>query len=376
MLSPFLRPTGEIAETYPHPNPFESYRVVNYAEDDIFAVNPDDLRDRITLSKQDVLVRELDMRKFRHQLALMLGLRECDTPVEPHSRMFSLGTWEQDTGAGFSVRLFMLPDRERFGAMIDRLCVTENEPMIVLTPTRKSWDNEAVELFRKRKSTAAVLEELIEINDAGQWAATEAWRETLLDFLDLQNPPNMVTVPPYEFRKKGEIWHVRLEGKEGFLKDSVGARNMASLFSKPGESVYAVDLQLIGAGHDPQTAPAESGLELGDRQSVREIQERSRTLLAELNQAQRDGNAVLENEIREEIERLADYLCQVKRLGGRLRKGNDNGDSIRRSVQQGIKRTLESLEDDLPEFVKHCRQSISFGFVLRYDPATKIVWEL
>lgn len=374
-VQPLLRATDERPQSYPHPNPYESYDIVYYAEDDIFAVNPNDGNDRIPLTKQDVVVYEFDLRKFRGFLAKMMGFRESQAVIERGDRSISLGTWEPEARVGYPVHLLLPRDASHFADMIHRLFVANTTPMIVLTPTRTKWGSETTELFRQRKSALAPLVELIEVNSTG-WAATDAWRETLHDFLGMINPPNLVEIAPYEFRKKGDVWVVRFDGKEAFVKDYVGAKYLSILFSKPGESAFAVDLQLIGNGHDPKTAPAEAGIELGDRQSVQDVQERSRTLLFELDQAKNDGNAILEAEIREEINGLADYLCQVKGLGGRLRKGNDNADSIRRSVQQGIKRVLESLDADLPEFTKHCRQSISSGFVLSYDPETKIAWEL
>ncbi len=227
---------------------------------------------------------EFDLDKFGGFLAQMMGFRESQAGIERGDRCISLGTWEPEARAGYPVHLLLPRDGNHLTSMIHQIFVANTAPMIVLTPTRKTWGSETVELFRQHKSVLAPLVELIEVTSNG-WSATDAWWETLRDFLDRINPPNLVTVAPYEFRKKGDFWVVHFDGKEGFVKDSIGAKYLSILFSKPGESMFALDLQLIGSGHDPKTAPQEAGLELGDRQSVQEIEERSRRLLFELDQA-------------------------------------------------------------------------------------------
>jgi hypothetical protein len=376
IVRPLLRPTDQLASTYPHPTAYEPYNVVYYKEDDIFGMHPDDMCDRIQLAKQDVIKYEFDLRKFREILSKILGFHGSQEDFPYNTRVIPLGFWEETGGQTYPVLLVMPTHTKSFAEIMFQFFATKTSPMIIITPTNRFWAKEAIELFLQRKSIVVSLQEIIEVND-NVWMATDEWKKTLQNFRDLLRPPHLIEVPLYEFRKKGEIWHVRFGGQEGFLKDSVGAKTLSILLSKPGESILAVDLYLLGTGIDPQTIPQPSGgVELSDQQSILEIEQKAKMLIAELDSAQNQGDTVLENEIREEIDQLSDYLCQVKGLGGRLRKGNDNADSIRRSVQQGIKRVFESLDDDLPDFVKHCRQSISFGFVLRYDSVTNIQWEL
>ncbi|HBT77850.1 MAG TPA: hypothetical protein DEB39_13210, partial [Planctomycetaceae bacterium] len=238
-LRPLLRPTDERPRTYPHPNPYEAYDIVWHSDDDIVGVNPEDGRDRIQLTKQDVVVYEFDLHKFRGFLAKMMGFRESQAGIERGDRCISLGTWEPEARAGYPVHLLLPRDGNHLNSMIHKIFVANTAPMIVLTPTGKTWECKTVELFHQRKSVLAPLVELIEVTSDG-WSATDAWQHTLHNFHDMINPPNLVAVAPYEFRKKSDYWVVRFDGKEGFVKDSVGAKYLSSLFSKPGESMFAL----------------------------------------------------------------------------------------------------------------------------------------
>ena len=186
-----------------------------------------------------------------------------------------------------------------------------------------------------------------------------------------------VSAPPFEFRKKGQMWVVRFEGREMFLKDNSGPAYIAMLLAKPGQSLFAIDMHRIAAGYDPATsARPESGNDLTDRQTVREAEEQSQKLLAELDNARRDGDRIIEREILDEIEKLANYLCETKGFGGKSKKTANSADSIRRSLQQLIKCTVQEIEKELPECSSHFRKSISTGLTICYDPNTKLEWSL
>ena len=185
------------------------------------------------------------------------------------------------------------------------------------------------------------------------------------------------SAPPFEFRKKGQIWVVRYKGKELFLKDNDGPKYIAMLLPKPGRSLFAIDMHRIAAGYDPDAAARpDSGDDMTDRQTIREAEEQSQRLLAELDQARRDGDRIVEQEILDEIEKLANYLCETKGYGGKMKKNSNSADSIRRSLQQLIKSTIQEIEKESVECANHFRKSISTGLAICYDPNTKHDWSL
>jgi hypothetical protein len=149
------------------------------------------------------------------------------------------------------------------------------------------------------------------------------------------------------------------------------------LLAKPGRSLFAIDMHRIAAGYDPDTAVRpESGDDLTDRQTMREAEEQSQKLLAELDQARRDGDRIVEQEILDEIEKLANYLCETKGFGGKMKKNSNPADSIRRSLQQLIKGTILEIEKESVECANHFRKSITTGLAISYDPNTQHDWNL
>jgi len=173
------------------------------------------------------------------------------------------------------------------------------------------------------------------------------------------------------------MWVVHFNSNEMFLRDGIGPQHISVLLSQPHQSIYAVDLQMLASKQNLETTPRpHSGGEMSDSKTLLEVETRAKELLSALDTARREGNSMFESEIEHEIEQLKDYLCQVKGKGGEVRKSANPSDSIRRSVQQMIKRTIETIAEELPECARHLSRSIQTGFVVNYNPESELPWVL
>ncbi len=289
VLRPFLRPSGKLAEHYMHPDSGILCKVVYYKEDDIYAVDPEDY-ETFPLSREDVVLYEFDRRKFRDVLAETLGLRASHESFMETDRVIPLGFWEGSGGESYPVRLIIEWSSQHFAEEIYRMMVRETSPIIVLSLTDRSWTDEVTSLFPDRKSSLAMMKEVVEV-DAGVWKATESWRETVLGFLDMVNPPNMVAAPPpFEFRRKGDFWVIRFEGEDMYLKDALGLRCIAQLLAKPNDPVFVSDLKMIVDGQNPENLPAPTSAgEVADPEYLRDVARKHITCEMEYNDAKDRG---------------------------------------------------------------------------------------
>jgi hypothetical protein len=341
-------------------------------------VNTEDASDTISLTQEDVIVYDFNIGLFREIVCDILGFRPSRAEIGQYGHAFPVGNWEPVGGQSYPVHWITARDPRVCGKQVREMLFDNPSPMIFLTPSRRKWDMDTLGIIAKHKSTIAPLDELVTVDGGGRWCATPLWNETLTHFYRVQNPlATTLELPPYSFCKRGQMWVVRFNGMETFLKDGVGPQHISALLSQPGKSVYAVDLQMLASKQDIDTAPRPTAAgEMSDTTAIREVERRAKELLSDLDTARREGNSLLESEIEDEIDQLKDYLCQVRGLGGESRKSGNPADSIRRSVQQMIKKSIDTISDELPDCAKHLSRSIRTGFVVSYTPECEIHWVL
>ena len=218
------------------------------------------------------------------------------------------------------------------------------------------------------------LQEIIEVND-NVWMATEEWRKTLQNFRDLLHPPHLIEVPLYEFRKKGEIWVIRYEGDDMYLKDSVGLQCISQLLAKPNDPVFVMELRAIVNGQKPENmvqTPTRDNVV--DTETLTNLKRRYLELQSDLEETQRDGNEVAEKEIEEEMEQIVQYLYRVKTRGGEIRKTNDDFEKSRSATSKAFWRTINLIRNELPQLAEHLEKSCVVGVVCNYNPEHRIDW--
>jgi translation initiation factor 1 (eIF-1/SUI1) len=373
----FLHPTKELTHLYPHPTSRLHYEI-NYRNENFFwGIHPEDMCDQIQLTKQDVIKYEFDMRKFRHTISQILGFQESHEDFKSNDRIISLGTLETDTGQFYHIFLAMTQQEDILINTALRLFDDKISPIILFTPTNRHWSRDVISLCQKRSSMLMSLFDMIEVGD-GVLRATDLWRDERLQFIKLQGSfGNIELKPDYEFRKNGQMWIIRYDGNEIFLKDSVGLRCIYHLLAKPNSQIFANELQAIINGRKPnEIIKLTSRDNVADRMTLSEIKQRYSTLQVELEKAKRDNDIIVDNEIKKEIDDITNYLNQATAKNGKTRNISDDCEKARSTISKAFARAVESINKKLPQLAQHLKKYCNVGTTCNYCPENKINWKL
>ena len=352
--------------------------VVDYCNGKYAALDSVTENIRGPLTLDDIIRLTFDLNKFRGLLSQVLGFETVSDTVPPNSLApIRFGTCRIKPGVEFPIYLILAPGCRFMAERLRVLLTTEKNSFFLLTATRRTWTQEVLQLVHDRKSQIVSLEECLLV-DNGQFVKSETWDNAVNAFRVAHFPDDLVTAPPpYEFRKCGQGWLVRFEGKEMFLKGGKGAQYTAFLLSKPGKSIFASDLLAIIEGKDPKTVYcfAAAGT-ASDKETLREIEKEYQTLRADLERARADGDLLVEQEVLGEMSKLEDYVRKATDGRGKLRKVSDDSDTHRQSVFRAIDRTIDDIAKELPNCGVHLRNQIRTGMEISYEPEKNITWKL
>ena len=363
---------------YPHPRRYQSYRIVYFREDDIFAVNPKDSNDTIPLTQEDVIEYDFNIGLFREVICEILGFRPARGEIGPYGHTFPVGNWEPGGGQSYPVHWITARDPRDCVEYVRELLLDNPSPMIFLTPSRRKWDMDTLAVIAKYKSTMAPLDELVIVDGEGRWSASPLWNEALIYFYRMLNPPaEAPELPPNIFRKRGEMWVIRFEGEETYLKDSVGLQSIGQLLMKPHVPIFVMELRALLNGQNPDSVAQPFAREdVVDQETLTALKHRYLELQADLGKAQRDGNAIMEEETEREMEKIIQYLGQIKALGGEPRKANDDFEKARSATSKAFWRSVNQIRGDLPRLAAHLEKSCVVGMVCNYTPERNLDWVL
>ncbi len=216
---------------------------------------------RFELKKEDIIFYKFDLRRFRKEMCEGFGLVSQTGDVDLYERNIPWGTWEPEKGARFPVSFFLGWHGRAFSDRLAEVALNrEAAGEMIITSNRRYWDEDALALAQKHRLLLVPLDEIIQVED-GKFLPTPEWNEYLTAFckmVEMDLPSKLGGAPkadPFEFRRKGQMWMVRFDGKEIFLRDGVGPQHISVLLSQPNRSIYAVDLQMLASKQDPETRP-------------------------------------------------------------------------------------------------------------------------
>jgi len=105
LTAPLLHPTDTHAESYPvADDPYASYRVISRGPNVIVGVH-DGGRPTIALTKQEVLIYGMDLRRIRRAVAAALGFEVLEATVDDVPHTSRIGTFCPFAGFAFPVYL-------------------------------------------------------------------------------------------------------------------------------------------------------------------------------------------------------------------------------------------------------------------------------
>ena len=180
-----------------------------------------------------------------------------------------------------------------------------------------------------------------------------------------------VTVPVQGcFRRNGDTWTVRLDGREVHVRDSKGMQDLAALVALPRRDVAAMRL----AGRAEGTAGR--GVEVLDSQARAEYRRRLADLDMEIAAAESDADLVRLERVEAERDFLVAELSRAVGLGDRSRRLGDDVERARTAVTARIRDAVRRLEKADPAVGEHFRRSLRTGMLCTYDPPVEVAWEL
>ena len=375
-IKPLLYPEGGVCEHYPHPhNPDGKWLyVVHYPNGTIGAIT-DDREFRIPLVEKDILYYALNMGRFRKMLAETLGLEPTVANTEQGDRVMCLGQLEVFPGEKYPVYLVTWKDWSEYKCAISKLLLGIKTPFIMLSGLPR-WPNDFLPFCKERNVATYAIGDALEYRDK-RLQPTEGWYQTIEAFRKTLKPDNMVAAPPFEFRKKGDMWVIRFDEEDMYLKDSVGLQCIGQLLAKPDDPVFVMELRAVLNGQKPDLIPQPHAREDAvDQVTLSNLKHRYLELQSELEEAQRDGNEIMEEETEREMESIIQYLGQVKAVGGTTRKVNDEIEKARSATSKAFWRSVNQIRNELPKLAEHLEKSCVVGMVCNYTPEQKFDWVL
>lgn len=177
---------------------------------------------------------------------------------------------------------------------------------------------------------------------------------------------------PCVFRRIGQLWVVKYDGKMVLMKDAAGLSYLARLLLDPGRVFPAAFLLAAEAGIDLRITTGTLGRSLDDeamttyRQEYRELQE-------DLEEAEGSNDLGRVAEIKSKLEIFKTQIAGATGLGGRKREKSD-ADRARKSVSMAINRAMKDICGEHAILGKHLRKFVSSGSFFCYDPERDPGW--
>jgi len=136
--------------------------------------------------------------------------------------------------------------------------------------------------------------------------------------------------------RDGEMWTVRLGGRQVTVAHSVGMEYLAALIGQDGREVAAVELTGGVAERAARQAVFDDAAKAAYRRRVEDLR-------AEIDDADECNDIERAARAREELDALLDELRRAAGLGGRTRSFAHDAERARVSVRKAITRALATV---------------------------------
>lgn len=190
----FLRPSGDLAESYPCPdpkNPGTAHKVVHHGPDEIVGVCPDGCP-TTRLTRGDIIVWELDRVALDRAVAEALALHPVlESQADDLPKTTRIGTYVPYAGFRFPVFLTIRLEPDEFQQVADGLVAGNDTPFILLALTRDLCEPACEALLKRRKACLIPLCEVLVLDERGRFVLGENMTVdgVLADFRSAVLPP-------------------------------------------------------------------------------------------------------------------------------------------------------------------------------------------
>jgi len=177
---------------------------------------------------------------------------------------------------------------------------------------------------------------------------------------------------PFVFRRLGQIWVLKFDGKMVLMQDAHGLRYIARLLAEPDRDVWASQLLAAVMGIDPRVTAGASE-QLADNTAIAAYRKNYIELQEELEEARTMNDLGRIAAIQTKTDTLATELSRVTGIGGRARE-RSTIDNVRKRVSMAVTRAMDSIRAEHEALGKHLDGFISSGTIFRYAPDRRIDW--
>ena len=169
----------------------------------------------------------------------------------------------------------------------------------------------------------------------------------------------------WTLRPDGEDWLLQAGPEQARLRDSRGLHYLRALLAAPGQEIAALDLAAGGTGLlEPASEPVLDGT------AVRAYRRRLAELDAELDAADRSGDAERAARAQAEKDAVLAAVRGASGLGGRPRQLSAEQERARVNVTRTLRAALDRISAAAPLAGAHLAASIRTGRACRYQPSS------
>lgn len=201
--------------------------------------------------------------------------------------------------------------------------------------------------------------------------------DAVLAFLGAPAPQRdpRVTADPDDclWRREGELWHVRFEGRAAHLPHRKGLEDLAVLLEHPMREIPARELA-AGVGSAGSLEPDAGADPVLDETARRAYAERAGAIESELADAEARNDLGRVEALRAEREALLAELGAARGLGGRARRLGDARERARKAVSARIRESIKRLREVHPALAAHLEASVTTGLSCCYRPSPARTW--
>jgi hypothetical protein len=376
LAQPFLRPSRELATSYPRLDGGLPYDLVVHGDDDFVGVCRDSGQS-VTLLKEQLIVYELDRRLLTQRIATALEIDGTGANEAWEGRVVRLGRIVM-ADSRYDCFLVVPTESADIDAAASRLVAERRTPFILFCPTLRWVRSSSETRVRQQGSLLVPLAEVVASERPGiLQAATPLASFIAKDREDAAAPCASVQSPDGSrnaFRFVEGVWTLRFAGKTIHLPDSLGLKCIAHLLASKGQDIDAAVLKSAAKGNT--LIKPLVGIEVLDPEARKEYEAECNHLLEELEDARKFHDLAKQEQIQEKLGIIARALESATGLGGRTRKVKDEPSNVRTSVKNAINRAINNqIEPKHEALARHLDRSLRTGGTLSYTPDPNVDWE-
>ena len=353
-------------------------KVVVHSDSEIVAVCQEKEAGAVPLVRQQTFIYRLKQSAVNKAICRALDIQHREEPIPILSHTWRLGDFLPSTGTVFPVYLTLPEKKDDMTETVRELCLENQNPFVLLAPTRKLLSRNAERLMNQRAALFMALCEEVTFQEGGRLKRIRNESPFRILFPDNHFAASTDPLPANIFRQCGDRWQIRFQGGESVpFERQKGVEYLTLLLAAPGRYISVLDLY-HGGTLDEETRKAleSSGLEVGDYQAAAEIRNELNRIDQEIESSRECSDLSRLDDLHENREML---LSQVKAMigpGGKLRHANDPLRKPRDNVSKAVRRTLKNLKDArMTALAEHLESSLEFGGEMRYQPSESISWE-